>query len=57
MILIRKKITASTSSMWINDPKTWNPMNPTSYSMMSTSAIVVSIYVIFLTNKLLVILF
>lgn len=48
---MRKKIIAMTSSIWINDPSTWKPRNPISQSTRSTTAIVVSIYVMFLTNK------
>jgi hypothetical protein len=50
MILSKKTITAITRRIWINDPSTWNPKNPTNHKMTSTVAIVVSIYVIDYVN-------
>jgi hypothetical protein len=44
MIRKRNTIIAITRRMWMNDPKTWNPKNPTSHKIISTVAIVVSIY-------------
>ncbi len=43
IILSKKNTTASTRRIWINEPRIWNPRNPTSQRMISTVAIVVSI--------------
>ena len=43
MIRIRIKITATTNNMWINPPKTWNPIKPKTQRTNKIIAIIVSI--------------
>ena len=45
MIRIRNIMIATTSKIWINEPNTCNPINPTSQSTMRMKAIVINIYI------------
>lgn len=45
MMRIKNRIIATTSNMWMNPPRTWNPINPSSHKIRRITAIVVSIEV------------